>query len=303
MDHLYWHKPRQTILRSKLERLPDDNHSKPKSLIRLSRLFHAMGNDAEQQSLLLRALELYRKAGNDYQVALTLLELSDANRRLGLVEEGIQRAKEALETMERVGDTTDRARCLDYLGRLFLKNKQLDAAQDAASCAINLWEKGQEFEICQSHRLLGNIQSSKRERNKAIHHFEVALRIASRFEWHDQMFYINESMTLLFWNEDKLDNAQAHVTQAKSYAVDDKYRLGRAMEIQAWIWHRQNRLEDAISELLGTKEIYEKLGAATDLGRVKDFLQEIKGAMESQTASGQPDSSGGPLGAIPPYTC
>ena len=75
------------------------------------------------------------------------------------------------------------------------------------------------------------------------------------------------------------------------------------MEIQAWIWHRQNRLEDAISELLGTKEIYEKLGAATDLGRVKDFLQEIKGAMESQTASGQPDSSGGPLGAIPPYTC
>ena len=211
---------------------------------------------------------------------------------LGLFEEGIQQAKEASEIMERVGSTTDRARCLDTLGHLLLKNKQLDAAQDAASGAINLWEKGQEFGICQSHRLFGEIQSSKGERKRAIHHFEVALGIASRFEWHDEMFWIHDSMARLFYNEDELDDAQAHVTQAESHAVDDKYRLGHAMEMQAGIWYRQNRLEDAISELLGVKEIYEKLGAATDLGRVKDNLQLLEQTMESRATSIQSDSSG-----------
>ena len=303
MNHLYYHKPRQTILRSKIERLPDDHHSKPKCLFRLSGLFYAMGNGAEQKSLLLHALELYRKEGNDYQVAKTLLELSEANRRLGLVEEGIQRAREALEIMERVGGTTGRAQCLHDLGRLLLENKQLDAAQDAASGAIILWEKGQEFEICQSHRLLGDIQFSKGERKKAIHHFEVALRIASRFEWHNQMFWIHDSMAQLCYIEEKFDDAQAHVTRAKSHAADEKYWLGRTMEMQARIWYRHNRLEDAISETLGAKEVYEKLGAAMDLADVKDFLREIEEAMESQTASGQPHSSGELLEAIRPYTC
>ena len=303
MNHLYYHKPRQTILRSKIERLPDGHHSKPKCLFRLSGLFYAMGNGAEKKSLLLHALELYRKEGNDYQVAKTLLELSEANRRLGLVEEGIQRAREALEIMERVGGTTGRAQCLHDLGRLLLENKQLDAAQDAASGAIILWEKGQEFEICQSHRLLGDIQFSKGERKKAIHHFEVALRIASRFEWHNQMFWIHDSMAQLCYIEEKFDDAQAHVTRAKSHAADEKYWLGRTMEMQARIWYRHNRLEDAISETLGAKEVYEKLGAAMDLADVKDFLREIEEAMESQTASGQPHSSGELLEAIRPYTC
>ena len=292
MNHLYYHKPRQTILQSKIEQLPDDHHSKPRCLQQLSQLFHTMGNIAERKYLLLCALELCRKEGNDYWIALMLLDLSDANRTLGLVEEGIQQAKEASEIMERVGGTPHRALCLDTLGRLLLQNKQLDAAQDAASGAINLWETGQEFDICQSHRLLGQIQTSKGERKKAIHHFEIALGIASRFEWHHQMFWIHDSMARLFYGEDKLEDAQAHITQAKSHVVDDKYRLGRAMEVQAWIWYRQNRLEAAISELLGAKEIYEKLGAATDLGRVKNTLQFLERETESRATSIQSDSSG-----------
>ncbi|KAF9781740.1 hypothetical protein BJ322DRAFT_242027 [Thelephora terrestris] len=111
MKHLYWHKPRQTILRSKVERLPDDHPSKPNCLFWLSRLFHAMGNHAEQKSLLLHLLALRRTEGNDHSIAQTLRELSEANRLLGLFEEGIREAKEALEIVERVGGTTDRARC------------------------------------------------------------------------------------------------------------------------------------------------------------------------------------------------
>ena len=304
MKHLYWHKPRQIILNAKIEQLPDNHRSKPGCLLQLSGLFYSMGNHAEQKSLLLRILALHRKEGNDYRAARTLSVLSHANKELGIFEEGIQQAKEALEIMERVGGTTDRALCLDALARLLHDNKQLDAAQDAASGVIILWDKGQEFEICRSHHLLGKIQSSKGERKKAIHHFEVALGIASRFEWHGQMFWIHDSMTRLFYEGDMLDNAQSHVSQAKSHAVDDKYCLGRAMVMQALIWYKQNRVEDALFEALGAKEIYEKLGAAMDVRRVKDVLQYFEQAMEGQATSVQSDDSGELLGMILcPYTC
>ena len=296
MKHLYWHKPRQIILNAKIEQLPDNHRSKPGCLLQLSGLFYSMGNHAEQKSLLLRILALHRKERNDYRAARTLSVLSHANKELGIFEEGIQQAKEALEIMERVGGTTDLALCLDALARLLLENKQLDAAQDAASGVIILWDRGQEFEICQSHHLLGKIRFSKGERKKAIHHFEVALGIASRFEWHGQVFWIHHSMTWLFYEGDMLDNAQSHATRAKSHAVDDKYCLGRAMVIQALIWYKQNRVEDALFEALGAKEIYEKLGAAMDVRHVKDVLQYFEQAMEGQATSVQFDDSGELLG-------
>ncbi|KAF9781736.1 hypothetical protein BJ322DRAFT_1161648 [Thelephora terrestris] len=292
MNHLYWHKMRQTILRSKVEQLPDDHPSKPECLFWLSRLFESMGNNTEQKSLLLRLLALRRTEGNDFEVALTLRELSDANRMLSLFEEGIREAKEALEIMERVGGTWDRAMCLETLALLLLENNQLDAAEDAISGAINLWEKDQEFDICRSHRILGEIYGGKGEREKAVQNFEVALGIASRFEWHNQIFWIHHSMSELFYFEDKLDDAQSHITQAKLHAVDDKLCLGNVMEMQGWIWYRQDRLEDAMSEALGAKEIFEKLGAATKLGDVGLLIQAIEEEMESRATAVATDSSG-----------
>ena len=142
MRHLYWHKPRQTILGPKVEALPDDHRSKPKCLTELSQLFGRVGNYAERKRLLIHSLELERRPGNDSRVAETLLYLSDVNRLLNLYREGIQQAKESLEVFERIGDTGGQARCLTDLARLLFDDKQLDAAENAASRAIGLVPEG-----------------------------------------------------------------------------------------------------------------------------------------------------------------
>ncbi|KAF9781688.1 hypothetical protein BJ322DRAFT_1023058 [Thelephora terrestris] len=304
LQHLYYHKIRQTILRSKIERLPDDHRSKPKCLLWLSRLFGLMGNHAEQKSFLLRLLALRRTEGNDYLIAQTLRELSEANRLLGLFEEGIREAKEALEIMERVGNATDRAECLESLADLLLENNQLDAAEDAISGAINLWEEDDQFNICRSYGILGQIYGRKGEREKAVQNFEVALGIASRFEWHNTIFWIHHSMAQLFYSEDELDDAQSHITQTKLHMADDQYCLGNVMEMQGWIWYEQDRLEDAMSEALGAKVIYETLGAAKNLGNVTDLLRGIEEAMERRATPTTSNSGGKFLWAIPPpCTC
>ena len=98
MEHLYWHKPRLILLRPKIEVLPDAHPSKPQCLVELSLLFTAVGNETEYKRLLIHALELWRERGDAFEVGETLRRLSDANRLLDLYDEGIQQAKEALET-------------------------------------------------------------------------------------------------------------------------------------------------------------------------------------------------------------
>ena len=100
MEHLQWHKPRQTVLGSKVEGLPEDHPSKAKCLMELSQTFHSLGNFAEQRRLLSQALQLERKQGNGRRVAQTLTWLSCANRMLELHEEGIQQAEEAVGIYE-----------------------------------------------------------------------------------------------------------------------------------------------------------------------------------------------------------
>ena len=299
MAHLYWHKPRQTILRSKIEQLPDEHPSKPGCLFQLSRLSDSLGNAGEQKSLLLCVLTLHREKGDDYLVAETLLELSIANRALDLIEEAIQQAKEALEIMERVGDTTDQARCLNALAYSLHKNKQLDAAQEAASRSIDLSGEGQELEVCRSHRILGQIYSSKGERTEAIRHYEVALGIASSSGWRDQMFCNHHSMARLFYDEDNLDKAQAHITQAKVHVDGDPYLLGLATEMQARIWYRRRRPEDAISEASRAVEIFERLGSEEDLEKSRALLRDMEQRIKNRAASGKSDSSGELLKMLP----
>ena len=277
VNHLHWHKPRSTVLRPKMEGLSDDHRSKPQCLFQLSQLFESLGNRVEEKRVLTCALELERGQGDDGRVARTLRHLVRANRMLRLYEEGIQRSREALDISERLGDAEGQARCWNNLGWLFLDDKQLDAAEEAASRAIKLFlDQGREYWVCESHRLLGEIYRSKGDRGKAFQHFGEALTVAS-FDWHFQLLWIHYSLALLFYHEENFDKAQSHFEQAKSHAIDDMdtYRLGRVMYSQASVWYRQGRLDEAKAEALCALETYEKVGATKDSGRCKNLLQEI----------------------------
>jgi tetratricopeptide (TPR) repeat protein len=286
VEHLVWHKPRQTILGSKIEALADDHPSKPKYLSRLSWLFDQVGNRVEQKRLLTLTLELQRRRGDDAGIADALRELSNANRLLHLIEEGIDQAREALAIYERINDTVEQARSLTYLTRLLFDHGQLDAAEDAASRAIDLLkEKDLKHTVCQLHRRLGMINLSKGEKEKAIHHFKTALRIASPPNWDDELFWNHYNLAVLFRNGNEFDEANAHITQAKSLAVNDKFKLGYATQLQAVVWYRQHRLEDAKSEASHALKIYEKLGVADDIEDCKALLRKIERAMETRSGN------------------
>jgi tetratricopeptide (TPR) repeat protein len=288
IQHLHWHKPRRTVLTSKIENLPDDHYHKPACMFQLSDLFQRMGNRAEQKRLLTRTLELERRRGNDYRVAQTLRFLSEANRLLDLYEEGIQQTKEASEIYERVGNTIGQTRCLNDLAWLFFDDHQLTAAEDAASRAIDLVpEEGQENLRCQLHRILGDIHGSKGEKEKAIHNFETAIEIASSFNLQEELVWIYHALAELFLNENEFDDANAHTERAKSHAVGDPYGLGRTMDLQARVLYRQGKFEDAKSEALHALEMYEELGAVKDARICRDFLQNMEQAMGNQTTSSQ----------------
>ena len=286
LRHLYWHKPRGTVLRSKIEDLADNHRSKPKCLFQLSRLSQSVGNCMEQKHLLTHTLRLEREWGDDSRVAQTLIYLSDVNRLLDLHSEGMQQAKEALGIYERLGDATGQANCLNNLAWLLLGDEQLDAAKDAASRTINLIpEKGQEFIACGSHRVLGSIYQSKGRREKAVNHFQEALRIASPFNWRTQLFWVHFSLAELFLGENRFDNAQAHSNQARSHAAEDVYHMGHAMEVQARVWYQQQLLENAAAEALDALEIFEKLGAAKDVRNCRELLKKVERGMKGRSAN------------------
>ena len=292
MEHLFWQKPRQTTLRLKIEGLPDGHPSKAICLFKLSRLFESVGNHPEQKQLLIRALTLWREGGNDLWVAQTLELISHVNRALGLLREGIQQVEEALEIYKRLGNTSGQAGCLEELASLLLADNQLDAAEATALREIDLLSgKGEEFQLCRSHRVLGNIYRSKGEKEKAIHHYETALTIASPFNWPRELFWTHYAMAKLFCDEHEFNEATAHTDQVKLHAADNTYKLGCGMGMQANIWYLQGRLEDARSEALCALEIFEKLGAANDVEKYKELLQWIEEAMASGI-SGELDPGG-----------
>ena len=73
----------------------------------------------------------------------------------------------------------------------------------------------------------------KGDKEKVICHFEIALGIASYFNW----FF---SLVVLFSGEDRLDDAPAHFKHARSYAVNDHDTslLAHAIWLQAGFWYR-----------------------------------------------------------------
>jgi tetratricopeptide (TPR) repeat protein len=286
MIHLYWHKPRRTILGPKIEALADDHPSKPKCLSQLAQLFGKVGNHTEKKRIVTHTLELERRRGDEAQVAATLRRLSDANRLLYLDEEGMRQLEEALEIAERIGDTIERAKCLSNLARLLIEGGQPNAAEKAASRAIDLLpEEHQEYLVCKLHLTLGRINRYNGEKEKALHHFETSLRIASPFNWHGVLFWIHYRLAELFGDETKLDDERAHIELAKLCAIDGamQYELGYATNMQANVWYRQLRFEDAKLEALDAVQIFEKLGSVDGLRRCRRLLRKVEQTINKQS--------------------
>ena len=286
MRHLYWHKPRLVALGPKIEGLPDTHQAKAQCLSDLAMLFDSIGNRAEYKRLLTHTLALWRENGKDIQVAHTLRFLSSANRHLRLHKEGIQQAKESLAIYGRFNHVSGQAQARRELARLLFSDKQLDAAEQVALQVIDpLLNGGDQFEACACYRLLGNICRSKGETQKAIAHFETALGIATASNWHDQMFWIHHNLAELFFDKNEFDDAHAHIEHAKSHAINDPYRLGRAMEQDAHFWYKQRKFTEARCEALRASDAYGRIGATKDVKRCRDILRETEVAMRRPAVS------------------
>jgi len=292
MDYLFWYKKPLVILKPKIQGLPDG--CKTECSFMLSRLSGSVGNWVEQKRLLVRVLEYWRRWRNcSWQVAPILVVLSEINGVMGLYNEGIQQAKEALEGYEEPSNieehTEQRAGCLTRLASLLCSDGQLDAAEEAAFRAIDLLpEKGKGFLVCQSHRALGDIFRSRGEIEKAIHHFEVALGIASSGNWHDQLFWVHLNLMGLSLGEGRLNDARAHLEHAKLHTFNSTYHLGGVTEARAVIWYKQHRLEEASTEALRAADIYNGLGAAKSAEDCRKLLRDVKKKLNIPVVSGQP---------------
>ena len=259
------YKPRLVTLGSNIESLPDSHPSKPQCLYRLSQLSCAVGHHTESKRLITNLLKLWRYRGDFFQVAITLVWSSEASRLLGLLKEAIELAKEALAIFEYLEDTTQQARCLATLAQLFLGDNKIDTAEETASRAIALLpENGDQGTTSICHHVLGKIYHFKGNREKAIGHFEVALGITSSHGWHIQTFWIYHPLVELFAEAGRFGDANAHLEQAKLYAVNNAHSLARAVVLQAYIFYCQGRFEEAKSEGLRAAAAFEKIGAAAD---------------------------------------
>ena len=96
LKHLIWHKNRLTILKPKVEGLPDDSHFKQEYFL-LSQLFGLFGNQVERKQLLFCVLGLWREQGSGDQVALVLLiVLSETDQLSGRFKGGNRTAERGI---------------------------------------------------------------------------------------------------------------------------------------------------------------------------------------------------------------
>jgi len=275
MRHLYHHKPRLTMLGPKIEGLLDSHHSKPVCLFWLSQLFCSVGNHHKCKQLLIHTLELQKGQGNACEIAQTLMSLAYTNQLLGIPQEGIEQAEEALRIYKQLNDVLGQVYSLWEVALLLLIDNQLDSAEEAASEAINLLpDEGNLFEVCLCKHVLGDIYHYKGKTEMATSCLMAALGIASSFNWHTQQFGIYISLVQLFFDQGRFGDAYIHIEHAKSHVVNDMYNLGCVTRLQAQILYHQHRLEEAKTEALHALSMFEKLGAMKDMEECRTLIND-----------------------------
>jgi tetratricopeptide (TPR) repeat protein len=283
MEHLAWHKRRLVMLGPKIKGLPHDHPSKAECLFQLGQLFDEVGNYPESKQVLTRALNLWTEQENDFRIAKALWRISEVNRMLSLEEEGIQQVQEALEIYERLNDVPGQTRSLRVLANLLHGDWQLDAAEGVASQVINRFSgKGEQYDVCLAHSILGAIYRSKGETEKAADHYETALGIASGFNWHFELVWVHYALANLSFDKDKFDDAHTHIERAKLLAVNDGYYLGRMVEQQAQFWYNQGKFEEARTAASHAAEAYERVGATKDVEDCRCLLRKTEEATKGE---------------------
>ena len=293
------HKPRLVVLWPKIEGLPDDHPSKPWCLLHLSQLLGSIGMYGEKKRLLVHTLKLWRGRRNNLQVARTLRHLASANRRLGLHKEGILQAKEASEVYERLNDRMGHVDSLQYMALLLAEDYQADTAEEVASRAINLASDGsRQSQVCEHHRILGQILRSRGETEAAINHFKTALEIASSLDSRGAQALALHSLVHLLLKEDRFDDAQVYLEHLKLHMANDPFNLDLVMLFQACAWYQQGRLEEAKLEFSRIIGVYEDIGVSADLlGSCRELLRVIEDETNYRIAPDEP-GDGELLGTI-----
>ena len=90
----------------------------------------------------------------------------------------------------------------------------------------------------------------------------------------------------LFFDQNRFDDAHAHVERAKSHVINHPYLLGRAMELQALFWYQEVRFKEAKSEASRAVDIYERTEATSNLKNCRALLRDIEEEMKVSGESG-----------------
>lgn len=209
---------------------------------------------------------------------------------MGFHKEGIQYAEEARDIYARLGDAMGILRSLRSLAMTLCSNGDLAAAEEVASALIGIIQGRRDQRsissqvldaLGQSHGILGQIYHSRGEFKKAREHLEVSLEVASSLNSETWLFHSHFHLARLSDEEGRFDDVGVHIERAKSYAGNDKFRLGCVMEFQAWFLGSQGRLEVALTEGLQAIAIFKELGALQALQRCLQLILSIIWKMRS----------------------
>jgi hypothetical protein len=219
--------------------------------------FDRLEDQAECKRLVTHTLKLWRERGDDNEVARVLWRLSDL--LISDSGEGRESAEEALEIYERLGNTVGQALCLINLTRLFLERGQLDLGEEATSArSISSWGKANNTGSANLIEFSAGYIDSK-GMSKAIHHLELALGIATPSDWHDGVTVLDSLRPRM-----PVSRAHAHLTTHKLTSNTQSHTrsiahitMALVAEMQATVWYRQDRPEEAGREARRAAEIYD----------------------------------------------